>query len=260
MLESFDLYKAIGENYIKLRNQAVIDPNVNTPEEEKNPEAAPIQNTDINMFNVVKIPRDSNCFYTAVADQLRRLKIKNKNPTNLLDTYYTYEDLRALAIDYIKKNRKQEFGKDIEERLQTQNTEPLHGDLPSNIHKIDQYIELHSQEGVWADSGMIGALSYALDITIKIYHQDGTTATYNTSQDADLTVKKIVNLQNTVPRSLFELLPFEKKYPKQSYKIKRIFEILNECERCKELDDQIGIVTSKLGLSLVSIEKVKRLY
>ncbi|KAL1487767.1 hypothetical protein ABEB36_015602 [Hypothenemus hampei] len=200
--KSFDLYKAIGENYIKLRNQAVIDPN----------------NTDINMFNVVKIPRDSNCFYTAVADQLRRLKIKNKNPTNLLDTYYTYEDLRALAIDYIKKNRKQEFGKDIEERLQTQNTEPLHGDLPSNIHKIDQYIELHSQEGVWADSGMIGALSYALDITIQKYIIKMVQLQHIILlQDADLTVKKIVNLQNTgnhynslVPRSLFELLPFEK--------------------------------------------------
>ncbi|WP_341757414.1 hypothetical protein [Candidatus Tisiphia endosymbiont of Ditula angustiorana] len=150
-------------------------------------------------FNLVIIEGDGNCFYSAVADQLRRLdiKIKNNEANNQSEACYTHQDLRALTIDYIEKNKEQEFGKYLEERLQAQNTDLLHRDLPSNIHTIDQYIASHSEEGAWADSRMIGALVQALDITLRIYYQDGMHGTYNAPQDADSTVKKIVNLQYT---------------------------------------------------------------
>ncbi|MDD9337855.1 MAG: amino acid adenylation domain-containing protein [Rickettsiaceae bacterium] len=154
-------------------------------------------------FNLVTIKGDGNCFYSAVADQLRRLDItiKNNETNNQTEAYYTAQDLRTLTIDYITNNREQEFAKDLTERLQVQNTyllnDVLNDDLPSNKDTIDRYIERYSKEGIRADSAIIEILAQALNTTLIIYYQDGMPETYNAPQDTGPSVKKVINLQYT---------------------------------------------------------------
>ncbi|KAL1506878.1 hypothetical protein ABEB36_006160 [Hypothenemus hampei] len=67
-----------------------------------------------------------NNYISMEDDQLRRLEIKNNEANNQPEEYYTHENLRVLTINYISRNKGQEFSKNIEERLQTQNTDSLH--------------------------------------------------------------------------------------------------------------------------------------
>jgi hypothetical protein len=140
--------------------------------------------TDDGQFYIIPIDGDGNCFYWAVADQLSRLGITDSG------NIYNHTELRKVAVNYVSTHRAEEFGVDLATRLE--DTEDLHGDLPANIHTIDDYINYHRADRVWADSGTVGALAQCLGITLRI-HINSVPATYNAGQEEARTV----NLQYT---------------------------------------------------------------
>lgn len=142
-----------------------------------------VEMADGQVFNVVQVADDGNCFYHAVADQLAKLGITNPNGIS-----YNHEELRQVAVNYVSINKTEKFGTDLAERLT--NTGDLHGDLLANIHTIDEYIAIHSNNGEWADSGVVGALAQQLGITLRVY-KNSEAATYNSGQGQPRTINLI---------------------------------------------------------------------
>lgn len=244
ILSAYKVCEHKGKHYIKQRNQiGNIEINENT--------------LGINRFTVLKMPEDNNSFYSAVAHQLESKDVKIRDIVHdyQSDGYFTHQELRELAINFIWKNSEEAFGIYTEDNLC--------GELPPNIHIIE-YIKHHRNGETCADNRTIKALAQALGFTVKVYHQDNVSDSYNAGPHSDSKTlhlqKKFNHYSSLVARPLSDLLPFEIKYPRQSYKVKRIFELLNECERNEHSAKQLKYICGKLRLHQTSEDKVKRYF
>jgi ankyrin repeat protein len=101
-------------------------------------------------YEIENVAGDGNCLFHAVARQLGDL---------------TYQELRALAVNYILEH-----------------LEEFHGFMAEDI---SVYIETMSKEGTWADNLIIQALANALGININIFRADDGTINRITPTNAE---------------------------------------------------------------------------
>ncbi len=101
-------------------------------------------------YEIENVAGDGNCLFHAVARQLGDL---------------TYQELRALAVNYILEH-----------------LEEFHGFMAEDI---SVYIENMSREGTWADNLVIQALANALGININIFRADDGTINRITPTNAE---------------------------------------------------------------------------
>lgn len=125
-------------------------------------------------MKVKEIARDGDCFYSAVADHLKRIPKKIISSAKELqeilnkDKKFTHEKLREIAVDHILNNR--EFYQQF---------------IPGDMNK---FASDSVQKGIWAEDIMPHALARALNINLIVINSDGTTPIVIKRENAICTV------------------------------------------------------------------------
>lgn len=134
-----------------------------------------IETKDNKKFSITKIPGDGNCFYKAIEHQLIIKEIKNPE-----ENFYSWQELKQCAIDYINVNTDKAFGLQLSYVLNLASSE--RPDFPSKATNIQAYLSAHSEANSWADQGIIDALAMFLNLTLIIYENE-TSTTVNPGQE-----------------------------------------------------------------------------
>ncbi len=131
--------------------------------------------TNNGLFYVTPIDGDGNCFYRALADQLQQKKIQKRGQSG----YYTYQELRQRAIEYI-----------------TEHIEEFRQEAPPEFGTMEQYIEHHSKDGAWAEGIMITTIEQNLEldvpIALRLYGTDGHIIPRDSNDRAEATILNLL--------------------------------------------------------------------
>ena len=108
-------------------------------------------------FTAIDAGGGGNCFFHAVVHQLNILSMNVEN--------HDHESLRAAALDYVLNNW---------------------DNFRAVIHDPDDFVRRMSTTGEWADHEIIAATALKLNISIRIYRDDGAAPNHINADDFNL--------------------------------------------------------------------------
>ncbi len=124
------------------------------------------QNPTTTTDDIIEIQGDGNCFFRAVSQ-------------SLCGTQDYHTQLRAIAIDYMRKNMQDSM---------------IASNIVTDKVTFEAYTEKHSQDKEWADDPIISALANALSLKFKIKRTDNqkniTVSAENSTQDVLLSYQQ----------------------------------------------------------------------
>ncbi|CAH1242367.1 Hypp6624 [Branchiostoma lanceolatum] len=101
-------------------------------------------------------PRDGNCFFWAVSDQLQREELKQEGADQM-----TQEDIRKSVTSYIRDHPDAAYG------------EPLASFIPTPGVSLEEYLSNMSEDGAWADHIYVQATADFLGRPVSIVSTSG---------------------------------------------------------------------------------------